>query len=215
VVYNPDSEIPRLVAAEEAAGRARLELVVRKDPDTLAWQFAVEAPSAASGAATGKAAASVRGLASAVPSAVRPNSSNPFPLGTPASAPSTSSASRAGAGPAGNRLFQQANSNRTSVVTASGASIQIPRSSAFSQSTLPLHSASVTRVDPARRLDEDRLWQPARGAESTYKQTQSIPQIWYRPVDAVTAGRKLRDLAREKQKPAPRRQIGIRDSYRP
>jgi hypothetical protein len=216
--FIPKDTIPGLVQKEEEAGRTRLELQVTKDPETNAWQYDVAPPSAA---VVGKSAAVPRGLASALPAQVRPISNNPFPLGIPAQAPSVPSISQA-AGPSRGRLFDQAQGRNTDPIASGSNAIRAnssvpsgPPPRAVAQRE-PLADRSQGREADNRR---EEVWRPAsRAAEDLYKRTKASPALFYRPVDVVAAGRRLRDLERENRRyPQPARRLpsGVRDSYRP
>lgn len=213
--------IAELVQKEEQAGRARLELQYSRDATTKAWQYDVAPPTAPTGGK--KAAAVPRGLASALPAQARPNSNNPFPLGMPDRAPAGPSLAqdRSAPGSSRGRMFDQAQAR----------SIAPPLSGSNALRPMPSTSVPSNRADTAQRESaapphqtstndgSEPIWKPAtRAAEDLYKQTKATPQLFYRPVDIVAAGRRLRDIERENRKlskPARNMPPGVRDSYRP
>ncbi|KAK9894266.1 hypothetical protein P389DRAFT_174305 [Cystobasidium minutum MCA 4210] len=71
--------------------------------------------------------------------------------------------------------------------SASGAPIRLPSISAFAQSRPP-------RDDGA--TDSGQPWLPKAGAEDLYHKTKTAPELYYRAVDKVAAGRRLRELER-------------------
>lgn len=211
-VFLPSETISKLVEKEEQAGRTRLELSVSRDPENKSWQYDMAPPSAL--ATAGKGTAVPRGLASALPAQVRLISDNPFPLGMPAQAPvgPLLTQDRGFPGPSRGRLFDQAQ-GRSALPIVSGSNALRP-AQALPQRK-PMSESSQIRESESK----DVTWRPpSRAAEDLYKQTKTSPPLYYRPVEIVAAGRRLRDIERENRKvaqPARRMPPGVRDSYRP
>lgn len=240
ITYITTSRIASLVEKEQGAGRARLELTAYLDKESSEWEFDLSPPSAGLIAARGRLpqqtgnAAVPRGLASSIPIQARPNNvtSNPFPLGRPDQPPvdPNIAIARARGNPlhspqaiqGGSRLFQQSQlggggGGKATVTTATGEPIHIPANSGFAQ----------TRTIKRERddTDKERIWQPASGSDSIYKKTENSPQLWYKPVDLMSAGRKLREMEQEHRRnnrgrgsgsgSGMRMPRGVRDTYRP
>ena len=211
---------------------------MERDPASGEWTYDVAPPApVAASAAPGRgqaAAAPVRGLASSIPSAIRQAGPSRTDPREPVASAST------GRGPLSSRLFESAQAGRgatVSATSASGATFQIPSSSAFAQSR-PVVGERADRAGPdiatlSRNGDADGLWQPPTSkVAETYRRTKATPQLYWKPVDMVEAGRKLRELQgldkrsrmRRQQgtaggssgfSSAPRRAPGAGDSYRP
>ena len=221
IVYVPAEVIPGLVEKEEQAGRTRLELQYFKDAESDTWQYDVAPPSAPAG---GRASAVPRGLASALPAQVRPVNNNLFPLGMPAQAPSGPilQQDRLATGPSRGRLFDQTQARSAGPVASGSNAI---RANPAQVPVAPLRPVSQREplVERTQGRDGDRengqVWRPAsKAAEDLYKRTKASPELYYRPVDVVAAGRRIRDLERESRKytqPPRRLPHGVRDSYRP
>jgi hypothetical protein len=105
--------------------------------------------------------------------------------------------------------------NTVTATTASGTAIQLPSNSAFAQRRQPL-GRDPPHPTTATTSTHDRPWTPKPGAEDLYHKTRAAPQLYYRPVDKVAAGRKLRELERGPYRPSqPSYRDNFRDRYRP
>lgn len=209
VTYIPSEKITSLVEKEEAAGRTRMELVTTFDDASNEWQYDVLASSTSTGRQLGHAPSVPRGLASSMPIQARTGVSAPGPSGL-------------------GRLDPRSMITATS---ASGASIQLPSNSAFAQSRPPAirqtaPTSSAIPLTSAR--DAESIWTPKAGAEDLYSRTKTTPPLYYKAVDKVAAGRRLRQLewAPSSFERAPYNRGGggggrpapssaFRDSYRP
>lgn len=199
VTFLPTEKVATLVEKEEAAGRTRLELVCSFDEASNEWKYDVLAPSTMNGRSLGQAPLAPRGLASSLPLQAR------------SGMPPAGSSSRLGP------------RNMITATSASGAAIQIPSNSAFAQSRPPAVRQSISPF--ASTSESDKIWLPKAGAEGLYSKTKTTPQLYYKAVDKVAAGRRLKQLeagprpferapyGRGGGRPAP--SSSYRDSYRP
>lgn len=200
VTYLPSEKIASLVEKEQAAGRTRLELVTSFDSESNEWQYDVVAPIAAA-KSLGQAPPVPRGLASSLPFQAR--------VAAPAAGPS---------GPG--RLDPR---NMVTATSASGAAIRLPSNSAFAQSRPPVSRSAGPSGAPESSTDSGKPWLPKAGAEDLYHKTKTAPELYYRAVDKVAAGRRLREVERGPYVPRPGagdRRAGppassYRDRYRP
>lgn len=181
----PTSTIPSLVSKEEAAGRTRLELVARREGDEWTYDVLPLAEAQAFQASNRPSNGNIpRGLASAVPTQARSNVTNPFPLGRPEQPPADPHARHRGS------LLVDPNNVRPGL---SGGRLE---GGGRIGSAANEGGSSAAVGMKADALDGDRVWMPASGSASTYKRTKTTPELYYRPVDMVAAGRRLRELER-------------------
>lgn len=153
----------------------------------------------------------------------------PVPRGLASSLPLQA---RAGVLPGGGQVGQPTGlgrldpRNMITATSASGASFQLPSSSAFAQSRPPAMRDNAFRsAGPSEAVDSGRPWTPKPGAEGLYEKTKATPPLYWKPVDKVAAGRRLRELERGPyiaRNPGPsaggRRPLpssSFRDTYRP
>lgn len=192
-VYVPSDIVPKLLEQESAGGRQRLELAVSWSEAESRWLFEMLPPSSVPGLSQRLGAPAVRGLASATPSAIRAAAVQTSAVSPTAPVPREPLAARLGI------------NNGALVGTRSP----------------PLPRTAVSSVQPSQpplapSRSESATWQPSANSLKLYKQTRTLPLLYWRPVDPIAAGRKLRELERQKrQYTTVRPREALRDSYRP